>query len=72
MGKEEARAGRHLVEEEELLLLSDLAMVALGSFLEHLLVLLHLLLVGKRDTVDALQGVVLGVTKEVGRRVLSQ
>ena len=53
------------MEEEEFLLLANLSVVALGGLLEHLLVLVHLLLVGERDTVDALEGVVFGVTKEI-------
>lgn len=65
VGEEEAGTGRHLVEEEELLLLSNLAVVALGGLLEHLLVLVHLLLVGEGDAVDALEGVVLGIAEEV-------
>lgn len=44
-------------------------MVSLGSLLEHLLVLRHLLFVLKRDAVDALERSVLGITKEIGSRV---
>lgn len=60
------------MEEEELLLLTNLAVVALGSLFKVLLVLNHHSLVGERDTVDTLERVVLGITKEVGGRVLLQ
>ena len=70
VGQEEARTRGQLVEEEKLLLLSDLAMVALGSLLQELLVLSHLLGVGERNTIDTLERVVLGITQEVGSRVL--
>lgn len=58
------------MEEEELLLLADLAVVTLGGLLEILLVLNHHSLIGERDTVDTLKRVVLGITEEVGSRVL--
>ncbi len=45
-------------------------MVALGGFGKEDLVVGQLFLVGERYTVDALQRVVVGVSKEVGRRVL--
>jgi len=70
--KEEAGTGGHVVEEEELLLLTDLAVIALGSLFEVLLVLDHHGLVGEGNTVDTLKRVVLGITEEVGGRVLLQ
>jgi len=70
VGKEEAGTGRHIVEEEELLLLTNLAVIALGSLFEVLLVLDHHGLVGERDTVDTLERVVLGITEEVRCGVL--
>ena len=68
----EAAAGRQVVEEEELLVLADAAVVALGRLLEELLVVLHLGRVGERDAVDALQRLVVGVAEEVRRRVLRE
>lgn len=38
MREEESGTRRHLVEEEELLLLTDLAVIALGGLLEQVLV----------------------------------
>jgi len=43
------------VEEEQLLLFTDFAMVAFGSFFEEPFVLLKLFLVGKADTVNTLK-----------------
>lgn len=68
--EEEARTGGEIVEEEQLLLLSNLAMVTLGGLLQELLVLSHLLGVGEGDTIDTLKRVVLGITQEVRSRVL--
>ena len=68
--KEKARTGRELVEEEKLLLLSDLAMVTLRSLFEDLLVLSHLLGVRERDTVDSLERIILGVSQEIRGGVL--
>lgn len=68
--EEEARTGREIVEEEQFLLLSNLAMVTLGGFFQELLVLSHLLGVRERDTIDTLERVVLGITQEVRSRVL--
>lgn len=45
-------------------------MISLGSFLEELLVLLHLIVVGEGDTVDTLQRFVGSVTEEIRRGVL--
>ena len=50
--------------------LSDSAMISLSSFLEELLVLLHLIVVREGDTVDTLQRFVRSVTEEVRRGVL--
>lgn len=68
--QEEARSGGELVEEEEFLLLTNLSVITLGSLLQVLLVLFQLLLVWERDTVDTLEGIVVGVSEEVGRGVL--
>lgn len=68
--EEEARSGREIVEEKQLLLLSNLAMVALSGLLQELFVLSHLLGVGERNTIDTLKRVVLGITQEVRSRVL--
>jgi hypothetical protein len=56
------------VERKELLVDADPAVVALLGLLEPVLVLGHLLGVGERDAVDALERVVLGVAHKVGRR----
>jgi hypothetical protein len=45
-------------------------MVPLVSLLEPLLVLGHLLRVREGDSVDSLEGIVLGVAEEIGRRGL--
>lgn len=50
--------------------LADTPVVALGRLLKELLVLGHLLGVGERNSVDALQAVVVLVAEEVGGRVL--
>jgi hypothetical protein len=63
---EEAGAGGELVEEEELLLGAEDAVVALLGLLDHEEVGLHLLRVREGDAVDALQGVVVGVAEPVG------
>ena len=38
---------------------TNLSVITLGSFFDKLFVFLHLLVIGERDTVDSLQGVVL-------------
>jgi hypothetical protein len=50
--------------------LADLAMIPFGGLLHKLLVLLHALLVGEGDAVDALERLVVAVAEEVGRRGL--
>ncbi len=69
--EEKGRTGGHLVKEEELLVLSNLAMIALGSLGKEQLVLFQSLLIGERDTRDTLDGLVLAVTKPVRGRALS-
>lgn len=63
--QEKGGTGRDLVEEEELLVGTDLAVVTLGSLLEELLVLLQSLLVGERDTSNTLDGLVFAITQPV-------
>ena len=70
MGQKEATARRHFVKEEKFLILPKFSMVPKLGFLEKFLVLLHLLGVWEGDAVDALKGVVLGVSEEIRRRVL--
>ena len=70
MRQKETASGTELVEEEKLLVLSNLAMVALGGFSEESLVFGQLLLVGEGDTVDTLQRIVLRITEEVRSRAL--
>lgn len=62
VGEEEGRSRRHLVEEEKLLILSNLSVVALGGFSEEVLVLLKLLLVRERNTSNSLNGLVFAIT----------
>ena len=50
--------------------LSEFSVIALSGLFHKLLVLVHLLLIRKRDTVDTLQGIVGGVSEEVTRGVL--
>ena len=86
MGKEESTSGTEVVEEEQFLLLqknqhlsffqfrnphlANLTVISLGGFRKESFVLRKLLLIWERDTVDTLQGVVFGVTKEVRSGVL--
>lgn len=70
VGQEEGRAGRNLIEEEELLVLANLSVVALGSLSKEVLVLLELLLVRERNTSNSLHGLVGAVTEPVGGRIL--
>lgn len=70
VGQKEGASWRNLVEEEQLLLLAQLNVVALLGLLQELQVLLHLLLIGESNTADTLQRVVGLVTEEVGGRVL--
>ena len=63
VGQPECGAGGEVVEDEELLLLADSAMVALLGLLQVLLVFLQQLLVRERHSVHALQRVVLGVAQ---------
>lgn len=67
---EEARAWAELVEEEEVLMHPDLAVVPLGGLLLEQLPLLHQLVVGEGDAVDPLQGLGLAVALPVGGAVL--
>jgi len=65
VGEEEAGARAVWVEEEELLVLAELAVVATASLLEHGLPLLQLSLGGEGKTVDALKNVRVGLAIEV-------
>lgn len=66
MWQEEGGTGRGLVEEEELLVLTDLSVIAFRSLSKEVLVLLKLLLVGERNTSNSLDRLVLAVTEPVG------
>ena len=66
----EAASRTELVEEEKLLVLSNLAMVAFGGLGEESLVFGQLFLVGEGDTVDTLQRLIVRVAEEVRGRVL--
>jgi hypothetical protein len=65
MGKEEAASRAEVVEEEQLLVLSNLAVIAFGSLGKEDFVVGQLLLIWEGDSVDALQGVVVGVAQEI-------
>ena len=68
--RQEERAPRaQLVEHEQLLLFPDLPVIPLFGLFHKLLVLGHQFRIGETDPVDTLQGVVLRVGQEVGRRV---
>lgn len=71
-GQEERTSGRKVVKDEQLLVLTDFSVVSLSGFLKILFVFFHLSIVGERHAVDSLESVVLGITKEVRRRVLVQ
>jgi hypothetical protein len=60
--QEKGGSGRSLVEEEELLILTNLSVVALSSLSEEVLVFFKGLLVGEGDTGDTLDGLVVAVT----------
>ena len=64
--QEERASWTQLVEHEQLLLLSDLPVIPLLGLLHKLLVLSHQLAIRETDSVDSLQGVVLGISQEVG------
>lgn len=68
--QEETTSRAVFVEEEQLLLLSDFAMIPTSSLLKELFVVPQLLLVWERNAVDTLQRVVVGIAKEVRGRVL--
>jgi hypothetical protein len=58
------------VEEEELLLLTNLSVISPSSLLKIFEMCLHRVLVRERDAVDALQTVVLSISEEVRGGVL--
>lgn len=64
--QEEGGTGGGFVEEEKLLVLADLSVIAFGSLSKEVLVLLKLLLVGERNTSNSLDRLVLAVTEPVG------
>lgn len=70
MRQEETTSRAVFIEEEQLLLLSDFAMIPTSSLLKELFVVPQLLLVWERNAVDTLQRVVVGIAKEVRGRVL--
>ena len=70
IGVKEGASGGQLIELEQLLVDSDLAVVPLGDLLLDAHVLGHLLLTRERHTVHALQVVVLLLPQPVSRRVL--
>ncbi len=62
----EARAGRELVEHEELLFATDFPVVAFRCLLLHSLPVLQLTLLRERDPVDATEGLRLRLPLPVG------
>jgi hypothetical protein len=70
VGQPEGRSWGQLVEHQETLMLTDDTVVTLGGLLLEVNPLLEELLVGEGDTVDALQGIVLGISSPVGGGVL--
>lgn len=70
MCEEEAAARAQFVEHEQVLFTADLAMITLGRLFKEFLVRGHLLAIRERDTIDALQGVIVAVTEKVRGRVL--
>jgi hypothetical protein len=64
-GKQERATRGNIIEEEQLLLLTNAQVVALRSLLEELQMLGHQVLVGESDTTDTLQGVVGLVAEEI-------
>lgn len=69
VGQEEGGTRRSFIEEEELLLLTNLAVIPLLSLSKEVLVLFKLLLVRERNTSNSLDGFVLAVTQPVSGRV---
>jgi len=65
MREEETASGAQVIEEEQLLLLANLAVIAFGSLGQESLVVCQLLLVGEGDTINALKRVVGWVSEEV-------
>ena len=70
MRHEECTARANVIEEEEVLLAADVAVVAALRFLAELEPVVHELVFGEGDAVDALEGLVGGVAEPVGGRVL--
>jgi len=62
MGEEKATSGGEFMEEEEVLFATYSAVVAFGGFGEEGFVFCHLFFVGETDTVDSLEGIILGVS----------
>lgn len=69
VGEEEGRTRRSFIEEEQLLILTNLSVIPLLSLSKEVLVLVKLLLVGERNTSNSLDGLVLAVTQPVSGRV---
>ena len=70
MRQEKGGPGRDFIKEEELLVGTNLAVIALGGLGEEGLVLLESLLVRERDTSNTLDRLVFAVTQPVGGRAL--
>lgn len=62
MGEEKATSGREFMEKEEILFATYFAVVAFGGFGKEGFVFCHLFFVGETDTVNSLEGIILGVS----------
>ena len=70
MRQEEAATRAPFVKEEKVLLFANDAMVSFLRLFAKLQVIVHELLVGKRNAVDSLQSFVLRLPVPVGARIL--
>jgi hypothetical protein len=66
MRQEETASWTEVIKEEQFLFFTNLAVIPFRRLSEELLIFVELLLGRERDTVDALEGVVVRVTQEIG------
>jgi hypothetical protein len=62
MRKEEATSRTQSIKEEQILVFTNLSVVSLGSHFSELLVLLHLLGIRERDTIDTVEHRVVSIS----------
>lgn len=65
MGEKESRTGRQLIEEEQILIDSNFAMITFRRFFEEFFMLGQLLFIWKSNPVYPLQRIVVLVTAEI-------